>query len=70
MVLDVFEVTIALIGGDMDRAGAIAGSWRWLMKHRRRARQRRRQMNSLRVLSDSELHRCRSVEPCAFVNSS
>jgi GT2 family glycosyltransferase len=57
MVLDVFEVTIALIGGDMDRAGAIAGSWRWLMKHRRRVRQRRRQMDSLRVLSDSELHR-------------
>jgi GT2 family glycosyltransferase len=57
MVLDVFEVTIALVGGDMDRAGAIAGSWRWLMKHRRRVRQRRRQMNSLRVLSDSELHR-------------
>ena len=55
--LDVFEVTIALIGGDMDRAGAIAGSWRWLMKHRRRVRQRRRQLNSLRVLSDSELHR-------------
>jgi GT2 family glycosyltransferase len=57
MVLDVFEVSIALIGGDMDRAGAIAGSWRWLMKHRKRVRQRRRQLNALRVLSDSELHR-------------
>ncbi|MGH3733769.1 MAG: glycosyltransferase [Acidimicrobiales bacterium] len=57
MVLDVVEVTIALIGGDIDRAGAIAGSWRWLMKHRRRVRQRRRQLNSLRVLSDGQLHR-------------
>jgi GT2 family glycosyltransferase len=57
MVLDVFEVTIALVGGDMDRAGAIVGSWRWLMKHRKRVRQRRRQLNALRVLSDSELHR-------------
>jgi GT2 family glycosyltransferase len=57
MVLDVFEVTVALVGGDTDRAGAIAGSWRWLVKHRRRVRQRRRQLNALRVLSDSELHR-------------
>jgi GT2 family glycosyltransferase len=56
-VLDVFETGISLIGGDTDRAGAIAGSWRWLLKHRRRVRQRRRELRTTRVLSDSELHR-------------
>jgi hypothetical protein len=53
--LDVVEVGVALVGGDTDRAGAIVGSWRWLVKQRRRVRQRRRQLNKLRVLSDAEL---------------
>jgi GT2 family glycosyltransferase len=56
-VLDVLETGISLVGGDTDRAGAIVGSWRWLLKHRRRVRQRRRELRSLRVLSDAELHR-------------
>ena len=56
-VLDVLETGISLVGGDTDRAGAIAGSWRWLLKHRRRVRQRRRELRALRVLSDVELHR-------------
>jgi GT2 family glycosyltransferase len=56
-VLDVVEIAVALVGGDTDRAGAIAGSWRWLLKHRRRVRQRRRHLHSSRVLSDAELHR-------------
>jgi GT2 family glycosyltransferase len=56
-VLDIFEIGISLVGGDTDRAGAIAGSWRWLLNHRRRVRQRRRELHSLRVLSDAELHR-------------
>ncbi len=56
-VLDVFEIGISLIGGDTDRAGAIAGSWRWLLKHRRRVHQRRRELRAHRVLSDAELHR-------------
>ncbi len=56
-VLDIFETGISLVGGDTDRAGAILGSWRWLLKHRRRARQRRRELQAQRVLSDAELHR-------------
>jgi len=56
-VLDVFEMVIALLGRDVDRAGAIVGSWRWIVKHRRRVRQRRREMRALRVLSDADLRR-------------
>ena len=56
-VLDVLETGISLVGGDTDRAGAIAGSWRWLFNHRRRVRQRRRELRPLRVLSDADLHR-------------
>jgi len=57
MVLDVVEVGIALAGRDTDRAGAIVGSWRWLLKQRKGVRQRRRQLHVLRVLSDAELRR-------------
>src|ERR1039458_6203979 len=56
-VIDTFEVALALASRDLDRAGAIAGSWRWLIKQRRGVRQRRRQLHRLRVLSDAELHR-------------
>ncbi len=56
-VLDIFEIAVSLLGGDTDRAGAIAGSWRWLFNHRRRVRQRRRELRGLRVLSDADLHR-------------
>jgi len=57
VVIDVLEVGVALVGGDLDRAGAIATSWRWLFRQRRRARERRRELAGLRVLSDAELHR-------------
>jgi GT2 family glycosyltransferase len=57
LVIDTFEVVLALASRDLDRAGAIAGSWRWLIKQRRHVRQRRRQLSKLRVLSDAELHR-------------
>ncbi|HEY1825810.1 MAG TPA: glycosyltransferase family 2 protein [Acidimicrobiales bacterium] len=56
-VLDVLELGVALIGADTDRAGAILSSWRWLFKHRHRVRQRRRQIDATRVLSDVQLHR-------------
>ena len=56
-VIDVLEVGVALAGGDLDRAGAIANSWRWLLRHRRRVRVRRRELGALRVLSDAQLHR-------------
>jgi GT2 family glycosyltransferase len=57
LVLDGVEIGVSLIGGDLDRAGAIVGSWRWLLKHRRRVRQRRHQLHDTRILSDAELHR-------------
>ena len=57
LVIDTFEVALALASRDLDRAGAVAGSWRWLIKQRRGVRQRRRQLHRLRVLSDAELHR-------------
>ncbi len=56
-VIDCFEVAVALAGRDLDRAGAIVGSWRWVLRQRRRVRQRRRELAALRVLSDAELHR-------------
>ncbi len=57
MVLDVMELSLSIIGRDTDRAGAIIGSWRWLVKNRRRIRERRRQRRTTRVLSDGELRR-------------
>jgi GT2 family glycosyltransferase len=57
MVMDVMEFFVALVGRDTDRAGAIVGSWRWLLTHRRRIVERRRQRLQIRVLSDAELHR-------------
>ncbi|MHB2029772.1 MAG: glycosyltransferase family 2 protein, partial [Acidimicrobiales bacterium] len=56
-LLDVLEVGFSLVTGDTDRAGAIVSSWRWLVKQHRVVRQRRLQLQSVRVLSDSELHR-------------
>jgi GT2 family glycosyltransferase len=56
-VLDVLETGVALLGRDTDRAGAIVNSWRWLFVQRRRVRQRRRELQALRVLSDEELGR-------------
>jgi GT2 family glycosyltransferase len=56
-VMDAVEFFLALIGGDTDRAGAILGSWRWLLTNRKSARRRRVQLNATRVLSDEELRR-------------
>ncbi|HEV2427492.1 MAG TPA: glycosyltransferase family 2 protein, partial [Acidimicrobiales bacterium] len=56
-VLDAMELVIALVGRDTDRAGAILGSWRWLLSHRRVVLERRRRLREFRILSDAELHR-------------
>jgi GT2 family glycosyltransferase len=55
LVLDSMEFVLAIVGRDSDRAGAIVGSWRWLLHHRRRIRERRRQRHQFQVLSDEEL---------------
>ncbi|MDE3065281.1 MAG: glycosyltransferase family 2 protein [Acidobacteriota bacterium] len=57
LFLDTMEFLVALVGRDTDRAGAIVGSWRWLLTHRRRIGERRRERRAIRVLSDGELHR-------------
>jgi GT2 family glycosyltransferase len=57
LVMDVMELFLALLGRDTDRAGAIVGSWRWLLHNRKRIRERRRQRHQIRVLSDAELLR-------------
>ena len=57
MVMDTMELFLALLGRDTDRAGAIMGSWRWLVHNRKRIRERRRQRNQMQVLSDHELIR-------------
>ncbi|MGH9020790.1 MAG: glycosyltransferase [Acidimicrobiales bacterium] len=59
-VLDATEFLVALIGRDTDRAGAIVGSWRWLLTHRRLVVERRRRLRDIRVLSDVDLHRLQS----------
>ena len=56
-VIDVMEFALSLVGGDTDRAGAIVGSWRWLLNNRSRVRERRRRNQEIRVLSDDDLHR-------------
>lgn len=57
MVMDTMEFALAILGRDRDRAGAILGSWRWLLQNRRRIRERRRQRGEIMVLSDAELLR-------------
>jgi GT2 family glycosyltransferase len=57
MVMDLMEFALALLGRDTDRAGAIVGSWRWMVLNRKRIRERRRQLAETRVLSDDELRR-------------
>jgi len=56
-VLDFMELSLALVGRDSDRAGAIVGSWRWLFHNRKRIRERRRQSRATRILSDAQLRR-------------
>jgi GT2 family glycosyltransferase len=55
--MDLMEFSLALLGRDADRVGAILGSWRWLLHNRKRIRERRRQLRATRVLSDEELRR-------------
>jgi GT2 family glycosyltransferase len=57
LAMDTMEFFLAILGRDTDRAGAILGSWRWLIRHRRRIRERRRQRHEIQVLSDEELRR-------------
>ena len=57
LAMDTMEFFLAILGRDRDRAGAILGSWRWLIHHRRRIRERRRQRHEIQVLSDEELQR-------------
>ncbi len=57
LVMDTMEFLLAIIGRDNDRAGAILGSWRWLLRNRRRIVERRRQRHVIQVLSDLELRR-------------
>ena len=56
-VLDAMELVIALVGRDTDRAGAILGSWRWVLARRRAVVERRRRLREVRVLADTQLHR-------------
>ena len=55
--LDAGELALSLVGRDFDRAGAILGAWRWVLKHRKRIHERRREIHALRVLSDTDLRR-------------
>jgi GT2 family glycosyltransferase len=57
LAMDTMEFVLAIVGRDRDRAGAILGSWRWLIHHRKRIRERRRQRHEIQVLSDEELRR-------------
>jgi GT2 family glycosyltransferase len=57
LAMDMMEFALAIVGRDRDRAGAILGSWRWLIHNRRRISERRRQRHEIQVLSDEELRR-------------
>lgn len=57
LVMDLMELGLALVGRDTDRVGAIVGSWTWLLRNRRRVRERRRERRGTRLLTDAELLR-------------
>ncbi len=57
ILLDVAEVSLALIGRDFDRVGAVLGSWRWVWKNRKHLRKRRRDLSIIRVLDDRQITR-------------
>ena len=61
MVMDTMELGLALLGRDVDRVSSIVGSWTWLFHNRGRIRERRRQRNTTRVLSDAELLRLQDI---------
>ena len=56
-VMDGMELLLGAIGGDLERASAIIGSWWWLFGNRRRILERRARRRDVLVLSDDELHR-------------
>ncbi len=57
ILLDLAEILIAAIGRDLDRVGAIAGSWRWIWRRRKNIRQRRHEIARTRVLGDDDIRR-------------
>jgi GT2 family glycosyltransferase len=57
VALDVSEFALALLGRDTDRAGAIAGSWRWVWHNRKHLHQRRRALGAIRTLKDGDIVR-------------
>jgi GT2 family glycosyltransferase len=61
VVMDLMELVLAVLGRDSERVGAIVGSWTFLVRHRRRVRERRQQRRATRVLSDAELLRLQDV---------
>lgn len=56
-VMDLLEMVLALVGRDTPRVGAIVGSWTWLLRHRHRVLERRRERRDTRVLTDAQLRR-------------
>ncbi len=51
------EIIVALIAGDRPRARAVAGAWRWNLRHIGDLRQLRHQLNAHRLFPDSEVRR-------------
>ena len=61
LLMDTMELVLVLVGRDHERASAIVGSWRWLLTNRKRIRERRRNLNEVRALSDDELRRLQTA---------
>jgi GT2 family glycosyltransferase len=57
LVLDIAEAVVAVLGRDRGRLRSIGGSWRWVLRHHHRLRERRKSLNSTRVLHDHEVAR-------------
>jgi GT2 family glycosyltransferase len=56
-LLAVGEIVVALIARDRPRARAVAGAWRWNLRHLGDLRQLRHQLNAHRLFPDSEVRR-------------
>jgi GT2 family glycosyltransferase len=56
-VMDGMELILGVVGGDLERASAIVGSWWWLLGNRRRIFERRARRHEVLVLNDDELSR-------------
>ncbi len=55
ILLDVAEASLAVLGRDLSRVRSIAGAWRWVWRNRKSLRQRRRELNRIRVIKDSDI---------------